>query len=313
MSTKVLYIAGSGRSGSTILDNILGEVDGFVSAGEVRFLWERGMREDRTCACGQPFSSCPFWGDVLTRAYGGRDAVDPERMIELLGEGTRARQIPKMIGSPARRLGFVAGLDELSYRLSALYRAIADEGSARVIVDSSKLPTYGLVLDQVPGIDLRVVHLIRDPRATAYSWRRKKSLPDKRGGGFMQQQRPLKAAALWTMWNTAAGAFWRKQPERYLRLRYEDFIREPRKTLEEICGFVDEDVAGSPFVSETEVQLTPSHSVAGNPSRFTTGLVTLRSDDEWRTKMRRTDRAVVTAVTWPLLLRHGYVRGSAPD
>ena len=77
MSTKVLYIAGSGRSGSTILDNILGELDGFVSAGEVRFLWERGMRDDRTCACGEPFSSCPFWGDVLTRAYGGCSRTAP--------------------------------------------------------------------------------------------------------------------------------------------------------------------------------------------------------------------------------------------
>jgi hypothetical protein len=308
VSTKVLYIAGSGRSGSTILDNILGEVDGSVSAGEVRFLWERGMRDDRTCACGEPFSSCPFWGDVLTRAYGGRDAVDPKRMIELLAQGTRARRIPMMVGSPARRHAFVDGLDELSYRLSALYRAIADVSGARVIVDSSKLPTYGLVLDQVPGVDLRVVHLIRDPRATAYSWRRKKSLPDKRGGGFMQQQGPLKASALWTMWNTAAGSFWRKAPDRYLRLRYEDFVAEPRKTIDTICAFVGEDVTGSPFVSDTEVQLTPSHSVAGNPSRFTTGLVTLRPDDEWRTKMRGTDRAVVTAVTWPLLLRHGYGR-----
>ena len=312
MSTKVLYIAGSGRSGSTILDNILGELDGFVSAGEVRFLWERGMREDRTCACGERFSNCPFWGDVLTRAYGGREAVDPARMIDLLEQGTRARRIPKMIGSAARRHAFVDGLGELSYRLSALYRAIADESGARVIVDSSKLPTYGLVLDQVPGVDLRVVHLIRDPRATAYSWRRKKTLPDTGDERLMQRQGPLKASGLWTLWNTAASAFWRRSSERYLRLRYEDVIREPRLAIEQIGAFVGEDVAGSPFVSDTEVQLTPSHSVAGNPSRFTTGQVTLRPDDEWRTKMRRTDRAVVTTMTWPLLLRYRYV-GSPPS
>jgi hypothetical protein len=307
VSTKVLYIAGSGRSGSTILDNILGQLDGFVSAGEVRFLWERGMREDRTCACGTPFSECPFWGDVLTRAYGGREAVDPARMMELLARGTRARQIPRMLGRPSRRREFVAGLDELGERLSALYGAIAASSDARVIVDSSKLPTYGLVVDNVPGIDLRVVHLIRDPRATAYSWRRKKELPDKRGGGTMQQQGPFKASGLWTMWNTAAGAFWGKEQGRYMQLRYEDFVREPKRTVEQICSFVGENLAGSPFVSETEVQLTPSHSVAGNPSRFTTGRVELRPDDEWRTSMRGSDRAVVTAVTWPLLWRYGYL------
>ena len=168
------------------------------------------------------------------------------------------------------------------------------------------------MLDQVPGVDLRVVHLVRDPRATAYSWRRKKALPDTQDGRLMQRQGPLKSAGLWTMWNTAAGAFWRRTPERYLRLRYEDVIREPRQAIDRICAFVGEDVAGSPFVSDTEVQLTPSHSVAGNPSRFTTGLVTLRPDDEWQTKMRRTDRALVTTVTWPLLLRYHY-GGNAPS
>jgi hypothetical protein len=307
VSAKVLYIAGSGRSGSTILDNILGQLDGFVSAGEVRFLWERGMRDDRTCACGSPFLSCPFWGEVLAGAYGDRAEVDPGRMMELLARGTRARHIPGLVGSARRRRAFVEGLEELPDRLSSLYGAIADTAGARVIVDSSKLPTYGMVLDQVDGVDLRIVHLVRDPRATAYSWRRKKSLPDK-PGGTMQQQGPLKASALWMLWNGSASAFWRREPERYLRLRYEDFVREPRAAVERICAFAGDDLAGSPFVSENEVELTPSHSVAGNPSRFTTGRVALRPDDEWHTAMRRSDRAVVTAVTWPLLWRYGYLR-----
>ena len=306
MSAKVLYIAGSGRSGSTILDNILGQLEGFVSAGEVRFLWERGMREDRTCSCGTAFSSCSFWGEVLTTAYGDRATLDPERMMALLARGTRARHIPRLVGSARRREAFVGGLDELPDRLSSLYGAIADAAGARVIVDSSKLPTYGMVLDQVPGVDLRIVHLVRDPRATAYSWRRKKSLPDK-PGSTMQRQGPLKASALWMLWNGAAGVFWRKDRERYLRLRYEDFVRDPRSSIERVCAFVGEDPSGSPFVSETEVELTPSHSVAGNPSRFTTGRVALRPDEEWRSKMRRSDRAIVTAVTWPLLIRHGYL------
>ena len=49
MSTVVLYIAGTGRSGSTVLANILGEVDGVFAAGEVRYLWQRGLKEGRLC------------------------------------------------------------------------------------------------------------------------------------------------------------------------------------------------------------------------------------------------------------------------
>ncbi|HEY6566881.1 MAG TPA: sulfotransferase, partial [Actinomycetota bacterium] len=225
MDAKILYIAGSGRSGSTILDNILGQIDGFVSVGEVRFVWERGVVEDRTCACGQPFSQCPFWRGVLADAGVDRPE-DAQRMLHLLAHGTRARQIPRMMGPRSVRHRFVRQLHQLAERLSGVYRAIGDRSQARVIVDSSKLPTYGWWLQQMAGVDLRVVHLVRDPRATAYSWRRKKALPDKREGGFMQQQGPLKASGLWTLWNATAQIFWRRSG-RYLRVRYEDFVRDP--------------------------------------------------------------------------------------
>ena len=310
VSAKVLDIAGSGRSGSTILDNILGQLDGFVSAGEGRFLWERGMKEDRACACGAAFSSCSSGQgahDRVRRPSDGGPGTDDGSLAQGRGLGTSPGSSVWPVGESVR-----GGLDELPDRLSSLYGAIADAAGARVIVDSSKLPTYGMVLDQVPGVDLRIVHLVRDPRATAYLWRRKKSLPDKLGS-TMQRQGPLKASALWMLWNGAAAAFWRKDRARYLRLRYEDFVRDPRSTIERVRAFAGEDPSGSPFVLETEVELTPSHSVAGNPSRFTTGRVALRPDDEWRTAMRPRDRAVVTAVTWPLLWRYGYVAGTRGD
>jgi sulfotransferase family protein len=299
---KVVYIAGSGRSGSTIVDNILGQLDGWVSVGEVRFLWERGMVEDRRCGCGEPFSSCPFWQAVLARAF--PEGTDPIRMRSLLERGTRARRIPSLVGRTRRRRFVIRELEELPQALASLYGAIAEVSGARVIVDSSKLPTYGAVLGEVPGIDLRVVHLIRDPRATAFSWLRNKALPD-RPGTQMQRQRPFQSAALWTLWNTMAEVFWGRSPSA-IRLRYEDVVGAPRAAIARIVAVADEPPDDGPFVSDTEVELAPAHGVAGNPSRFTTGRVALRSDDAWRTQMRRVDRGKVDLVTWPLLWRHGY-------
>jgi hypothetical protein len=40
---KTLSIVGAGRSGTTVLASILGEVEGIGSAGELRWLWEHGM------------------------------------------------------------------------------------------------------------------------------------------------------------------------------------------------------------------------------------------------------------------------------
>jgi hypothetical protein len=197
-------------------------------------------------------------------------------------------------------------MSEYLGNLAALYVATSDHFGCRVLVDSSKLPPYGALLEMLPQVDLRVVHLIRDPRATAYSWLRKKALPDRAGTVLMQRQGPVKASALWALWNVAAGLLWPPGEGRGIRLHYERFVRTPQETVRTVLAHAGEEGAVLPFVSDTEVELAPNHTVAGNPSRFSTGRVAIRSDDEWTSKMRRRDRARVTAVTWPLLLRYGY-------
>ena len=304
---RVLYIAGSGRSGSTIVDNVLGQVEGVVSVGEVRFLWERGVLADRLCGCGEPFSACPFWQPVMgATASRSPVTIDASRMVSLLGRGTRARHVPWLLRARRNPASVAERLGELPEVLGALYAAIAERSGARVIVDSSKLPPYGELLRHVPGIDVSYVQLVRDPRATAYSWSRAKPLPSG-DGGTMQRQSPAKSAALWTLWNGAAEGLWRGQPDRYLRIRYEDVIASPRASFARMLALVDEPADGLPFLTDHEVTLGTTHGVAGNPSRFTTGTVALRADVEWRDRMRARDRAIVDAISWPLLLRHGYL------
>jgi hypothetical protein len=302
----VLNVAGAGRSGSTILDTLLGQVPGVTSVGELRFVWERGLLEERLCGCGRPFRACPEWSAVLSAAFPGADLdALARRMVDLSRVGIRARQLPKLLRRRSReRLG--RRMAEYLGNLDALYGATRDHFGCRVLVDSSKLPSYGAMLEMLPGVDLRVVHLIRDPRATAYSWLRKKALPDRAGTPFMQQQGPVKASALWDLWNTASGLLWPPGRGTSLRVHYEDFARTPQGTVREILAHAGEEGATLPFVSDTEVELAPNHTVAGNPSRFSTGRVAIRADDEWTSKMRRWDRVRVTAVTWPLLLRYGY-------
>ena len=67
---RVMYVASWSRSGSTLLDLMLGQIPGFVSVGELRFLWERGVREGQLCGCGAPVPKCPFWSRVLEEVFG---------------------------------------------------------------------------------------------------------------------------------------------------------------------------------------------------------------------------------------------------
>ncbi|MDQ4107038.1 MAG: hypothetical protein M3157_07715 [Actinomycetota bacterium] len=212
--TKVLYIVGLGRSGSTILSNSLGQIDRFFSAGEICYLWKHNFIENRLCGCGRPFHECPVWTKVVERAFGGPDGVDARRMIGLQRSGARTRHIPLMLTGSRGTETLANRLDGWLAYTGRLYEALRAVTDSRVIVDSSKEPAYGYALGLVPGIDLRVLHLVRDPRAAAYSWMKKKPQPDSEDLEFMHRFSPTKSAVLWDAWNAAAEALWRD--DRYL-------------------------------------------------------------------------------------------------
>jgi hypothetical protein len=68
-----------------------------------------------------------------------------------------------------------------------------------------------------------------------------------------------------------------------------------------------------PWIDDRALDLRATHSMAGNPDRIATGPVELRLDARWAGGMRRADCRLVTALTWPFLLRYGYLRRDAPD
>lgn len=303
---KVLYIAGFGRSGSTILANSLGQVGGFFSGGEMNFIWKHALIEDRLCGCGRHSRECPVWRSIFDEAFGGMGNVDAREMMRLQHSGARTRHIPQMLTKSGR-----AKLEERMGKFlpssARLYEAIKSVTNSRVVVDSSKEPAYGRAIAMIPEIDLRVLHLVRDPRAAAYSWLKKKEQPDSEDREFMHQKSALDSAVLWDAWNISTEAMWRPSGDKYMRLRYEDFIAAPKESFQSILDFIGEPDSELPLAGEDEVKLGVSHTVSGNPNRFDTGSVELRPDDRWKKEMAVKDRNIVTALTLPLLARYGYL------
>ena len=302
---KVLYVAGLGRSGSTILANTLSQVEGFFSGGELNFIWKHALIENRLCGCGKPSQECEFWGPVFDGEFGSQSEALAREMMRLQHAGARTRHIPLMLTEGGRRK--IRGrLGQFLDNTGRLYKAVQAMSGSRLIVDTSKEPAYGYALSMVPGVDLRVLHLVRDPRAAAYSWAKKKRQPDSDEREFMHQKTPAQSAVLWDAWNAAIEALWRQMPSKYLRLRYEDFVADPRRSFEEILKLTGEEDAELPLVGERDVKLGISHTVSGNPNRFDTGTVELRQDRAWQKQMKPRDRALVTALTLPLLTRYHY-------
>ena len=187
-----------------------------------------------------------------------------------------------------------------------LYHAVARATGARVVVDSSKWPTYAFLLDRIPSIDLHVLHLIRDPRACAFSWTRKK---ESEPGRLLDTQGPVYTTSFWAVWNPAIRHFWRRRKSRYRLLRYEDFVRNPRKCIDDLLCFAGEESSSNPFVDGVSLHVKPTHAIEGNAARFHRGRVEIRADHEWQSSMPAASRLVVTAMTWPLLLKYGYWNG----
>ena len=324
---RVLYLAGSGRSGSTVVTNILGQLPGTFAGGELRYLWQRGVQLDHLCGCGQPFSTCPVWVAVMqrVRASGALTARPAAGEVATSGrppeaDGTghdepaiasrllRRLRIARLPGALARKAVGRRAVREHpdDVVIASLYRAIAEETGADIIIDGSKLPPYGLLLQEQPGLEVFIVHLVRDPRATAFSWLRTKPSRDTAQGAQMQRQETWKSALLWTVWNLTAAWLWRADAPRVTRLRYEDLIADPVGQLSAVVLMVGGEPDKLPFLGPDRVQLGPTHSVAGNPNRHDTGVVQLRADDQWRNAMSRTDRAVVTLITALGLRWFGY-------
>jgi hypothetical protein len=290
---RILYIAGSGRSGSTLVAGVLGQLDGFFSAGELRYLWQRGMLENRPCGCGLSFQDCPVWKSIV-----GELNVDPATIARGLRERLRIRR-------PATLRGRIPAHPD-DGAIHALYTGIDRHTGGQIIVDSSKLPPYAALLRGLPGIELYVLHLVRDPRATAFSWRRRRGLDGDRDTQLMSRPPLGKAALLWLTWNTTAARLFADRPDRYLRLRYEDFVADPTGATRAIAAFVGAPAEHLPFLRGDTLTLAPTHSVAGNPSRHRTGTVRVVADDEWTRGLSASGFTLVTALTGVVLRRFGY-------
>jgi len=304
--TRILFIGGCGRSGTTLLGQILGQAEGFCFVGEAMYGWR--SLSTRRCGCGVRASECDFWRAVRRQAGAGRLLEEPEFFG--LGRLARWRHLALTFTPDCeRRLATLYG--EHWQGCERLYAAIAAVSGAEVIVDSSKAVPYGRMLSLMPGLDLRVVHVVRDARAVVYSWKRLKPAPDRFENPYMTQQERGPGVLFWIMSNLGAELFLPGLPDRYLRLRYENLVARPHESVGRILRMATERPVDVPFADARTVGVGPTHSIAGNADRLRTGPVELRCDDEWKTGMSRADRRFVTALTWPLLLRYGYLGRAA--
>lgn len=304
---NVIYIGGAARSGSTIIGELLGSLDNACLVGELRHAWQ-AFKNNRTCACGVEVQECPLWIDVSRSAFGDRHKLfegAADRMLTLQHQISRWRLWrASFLKHSKKRL--TKAEKEYIENWSRLYLAIQEVSGKDFIIDTSKSFSHFSNLLQANDFTIHVVHLVRDSRAVAYSWQRKKENPF-----WMGQQRYMPRLSLaqssirWLTVNLNFDLF-RERTETYQLIRYEDVMDNPQQDLSKIIDRLCMEEKLN-FLNKREFTKPVMHSVSGNAIRFDISNITLKPDEAWKHNLSSLKKTFTTLLTLPLLWKYNYL------
>lgn len=272
-----VFIVGCGRSGTTLLRLMLDTHGSLAIPGESHFIPPL-YRARRRYASDGTLNVVQLAEDIMRTPHFRLWDIPKQKVRERVN----SLQSPTFSGV-----------------VESVFRAYADHhGKTRW---GDKTPIYvrsiPLLVNLYP--QARFVHLIRDGRDVALSYL---SVPW--GPATVRE-----AAYKWRRDTTAGMRFGRNLgPERYLEVRYEDLVADPRSSLQAICDFVDieysEDLLEHHRDAESRVQApadgAPFHAAATRPP--TSGL------RDWRTQMEGPELRIFESIAGRVLAQLGYER-----
>ena len=297
-----MYIIGSGHSGSTALNVLLGHHENFVDLGEAGALNKHLTGQKRICSCGKDASSCEFWSLVI------------QRWIQIIGPNGVARY-PSLCAQRERwnwrhvsPKGTQNSFNSQLYSdfTRALYDSVRVVSGKTNIVDSSKSSIRALALSRVPTIDLRVIHLVRDPRGVVWSYvkreLRKRNLRPAQLVSYC-----CYTSCLWLLSNMAAKLVCRVAGVPSILVRYQDLVTQPLKEMQRISRFTGEklDAVAEAFSSGESIPI--NHVLAGNHLRRRAALI-LQPDFDWRKRFPKSYQRLVWLILCSFAWHYGYRR-----
>jgi hypothetical protein len=158
----VLYIAGNGHSGSTLLDIIIGSSPDIFSAGELTFITRDSIFEEY-CSCGTLIKDCGIWSKVI-EIWIRKSPVNLEDYKKLRLKFERNKTTARAFIS---KLNPSQDFKTYCEATLILFEAIQEVTGKSVIVDSSKSPQRIAVLNKI--VDLKVIHLCRNAKGVLNS------------------------------------------------------------------------------------------------------------------------------------------------
>jgi len=275
MLKSIVYIASDDRSGSTLLDLLLGNHDEVISVGEIRRLFQCVNETKEVCMCGAPIRACPFWKRVEAD-YGA--PLGPIRTSVYDIAGASGKLVKLILMLPLNRIyllmllncfGKTGSCIQIAKNIIELYEVISKIAGAQVIVDSSKEPFQLKSIYLLEPDRLKVVVLYRDGRGVTFS-RMKRGIPVE------------VAVRRWVKANRRIHCMSLGIPRsKILQIHYETLCGEPEKTMEDLCHFIGIDFRQS----QTALSKWSRHNIGGSPMKFDKRATEISLDERWRNQM----------------------------
>jgi hypothetical protein len=279
---KVVYIAASSFSGSTLLGLLLGSQPQAMYAGEVNNYLRRTRRQEQGhsfCSCGASREHCPFWSLVCSQ-YPSEPDLNP-------APGLSWRNVRLVV----RALLVPPGHERHPTTYGSLVGAIHGVASAErrdllYVVDSSKSIAGLDALARSPGVELYVIHLVRNGVDVVGSYKR-------RGAGVWY------AAIAWTVFNVFLSLYAKRGRFRTMRLGYRRLCLETGTECERLNSFLGTDLELDSLVEA--VSSTDYHVMGGNMpvSRAAASFEGIRFRTS-RRELNALERLVVVTLAGPL-------------
>lgn len=256
---KIVYIAGSGHSGSTLCDIILGGKEGIVNTGELINLPEKGYINGEYCSCGEPVPKCSVWAQV-EELWSVKRQLSLEEYITVqfnLNRKINYFKVKKRLKNPDGQILMFISDTKL------LYESIFEVSGAHTLIDSSKSAMRIMILKEL-GFELTVVHLIRRFGDVLNS-NKKTTCKKNLKAGVEYDIHPSKTSRIICVWlSDNLLVKWLSGKSNYILLKYERMVRDPES---EISRIIELDNVYSKLLQKRG-PFKPGHLAAGNTIRM---------------------------------------------
>jgi hypothetical protein len=254
---KYLALLSSSFSGSTLLSILLSQdkrVIGFGDTYPLDSIEKRNGYADMTCTCGELILQCPLrvtlQEKMREKGFRNYSWLTSRATPRLLGKAPRRLRLLQMLPNATMPAVFGRFLSETDAYIAAL----SEIGDFQVYFDGCKTLIRHEILSR-SNRDMKIVHLLKDPRDVVHSYLKHSGKSDHAVEGFVRQ---------WIFYNDTAYAYRHRLGDaNYLPITYSELVRSPEDSLRKIYQFAG---LPAPQIDLSDINLNWLH-IVGNKMR----------------------------------------------